>query len=275
MVELPAIVGRSHLRPYRDQEEVNEVNTTEIENERRGSFGGGESDELRNDEWNGGSTEGLVSSVTKKPSMTTNPRTFYDSSWCASSPQEVEKVHATARLPDEVEIPLIKTQRMADTREEGPHVPDGPTEVLTIPGHEPRDYQPMRQPPTNETHDLWVRRTKELIPKVVEFRRGRPRRVWVTNISDRLVTCPVHLPLLLWVPRGDLPWTEGYVRLGPDKYNEWRVLAYSRSRDSFVGSSAICSHPQTHRRSLRLPVGRLTVAARLGATQFQLAGCLV
>ncbi|GMF42349.1 unnamed protein product [Phytophthora fragariaefolia] len=33
-------------------------------------------------------------------------------------------------------------------------------------------------------------------------------------------------------PRGDLPRTEGYVRLGSDKYNEWRVLAYSRSRDS-------------------------------------------
>ncbi|GMF30581.1 unnamed protein product [Phytophthora fragariaefolia] len=140
--------------------------------------------------------------------------------------------HATARLLDEVEIPLIKTQRMADTREEGPHVPDGPTEVLTIPGHESRDYRPMRQPPANETHELWVRRTKELIPKVVEFRRGHPRRVRVTNISDRLVTCPVHLPLLLWVPRGDLPRTEGYVRLGSDKYNEWRVLAYSRSRDS-------------------------------------------
>ncbi|GMF32018.1 unnamed protein product [Phytophthora fragariaefolia] len=74
--------------------------------------------------------------------------------------------HTTARLPDEFEIPLIKTQRMADTREECPHVPDGPTEVLTIPGHESQDYRPMRQPPTNETYELWVRRTKELIPKV-------------------------------------------------------------------------------------------------------------
>ncbi|GMF40054.1 unnamed protein product [Phytophthora fragariaefolia] len=75
--------------------------------------------------------------------------------------------HATARLPDKVEIPLIKTQRMADTRDEGPHVPDGPTEVLTIPGHESRDYRPMRQPPINATHVLCVRRTKELLPKVV------------------------------------------------------------------------------------------------------------
>ncbi|GMF32097.1 unnamed protein product [Phytophthora fragariaefolia] len=41
-------------------------------------------------------------------------------------------IHATARLPDEVEISLIKTQRMADTREEGPHVPDGPTELMSM-----------------------------------------------------------------------------------------------------------------------------------------------
>ncbi|GMF34962.1 unnamed protein product [Phytophthora fragariaefolia] len=40
--------------------------------------------------------------------------------------------HATARLPDEVEIPLIKTQRLPDTWEEDPHVPDGPTKVLTL-----------------------------------------------------------------------------------------------------------------------------------------------
>ncbi|GMF52916.1 unnamed protein product [Phytophthora fragariaefolia] len=55
---------------------------------------------------------------------------------------------------------------MADTREERPHVPDGPTEVLAIPEHESRDYRPIRQPPTNETHELWVRRMNELIPKV-------------------------------------------------------------------------------------------------------------
>ncbi|GMF48452.1 unnamed protein product [Phytophthora fragariaefolia] len=76
---------------------------------------------------------------------------------------------ATARLPDEVEIPLIKTRRMADTREEGPRVPDGPTEVLTIPGHESRDYRPMRQSPTNEAHELWVRRTKALLPKRLRY----------------------------------------------------------------------------------------------------------
>ncbi|GMF46776.1 unnamed protein product [Phytophthora fragariaefolia] len=327
------------------QEDATEVKTMEIEKERHGSFGGGESSERRNGEWNGGSSEGLVSSVTRKTCHNYQPENViklfsgerlgwwsaqkfdnrvrmralvqgavndartrilldtganvsvisehfaeqlrlrevrdhgrrmeiqgFTKGTMATTKRALAKVtlgwnqvyeyelwvmdhgagvnvvlgtefmipagvrrglfHATAQLPDEVEIPLVKTQLMADTREEGPHVPDGPTEVLTIPGHASRDYRPMRQPPTNETHELWVRRTKEFIPKVVEFRRGRPRRVRVTNISDRLVTCPVHLPLLLWVPRGDLPRTEGYLGLGSDKYNEWRVLAYSRSTDS-------------------------------------------
>ncbi|GMF43181.1 unnamed protein product [Phytophthora fragariaefolia] len=340
-----AFVGESKWLKTQRREEVNEVNTTEIEKEKNGTFGGGKSDGRKNEEWNSGSSECLVSSVTQntwhdyRPENVTKllsgerlgwwsaqkfdkrvrmralvqgavndarTRIMLDTGANVSVSSErfakqlrlrevrdhgrcmeiqgftkrtlattkralakgtlgwnqvyeyelwvmdhgagedvvlgtdfmipagvrLDLFHATARLPDEVEIPLIKTQRMADTREEGPHVRDGPTEVLTIPGHESRDYRPMRQPPTNETHELWLRRTKELIPKVGDFRQGRPRRVRVTNISDRSVTCPVHIPLLLWVPRGDLPRTEGYVRLGSDKDNEWRVLVYSRSRDS-------------------------------------------
>ncbi|GMF16102.1 unnamed protein product [Phytophthora fragariaefolia] len=309
-----AFVCESKWLKTRRREEANEVKTMEIEKERNGSFGGGEIDERKYDEWNGGTSEGLISRITQKPrrdyqlengikllsgerlgwwsaqkfdkrvrmralvqgaANDARTRILLDTGanvsviserfdkqlrlrevrdhgrcvlWVIDDGAGVDVVlgmdfmiptgvrldlfHATARLPDEVEIPLIKTQRMADTRKEGPHVPDGHTEVLTIPWHESRNNRPMRQPPTNETHELWVRRTKELIPKVVEFLRGRARRVRVTNISDRLVTCPVHLPLLMWVPRGSLPRTEGYVRLGSDKYNEWRVLAYSRSRDS-------------------------------------------
>ncbi|GMF23207.1 unnamed protein product [Phytophthora fragariaefolia] len=315
-----AFVGESKWQKTQRREEVNELNTMEIEKERNGSFDGRESDERRYDEWKGGSSEGLVSSVTQKTWHDYHPENVIkllsgerfgwwilldtganvsvisepvpkqlrmhevrDHGRCmeiqgftkgtmATTKRALVKVnlgwnqvyeyellvmdhgagvdvglgtdfmipagvrldlfHAIVRLPDEVEIPLIKTQRMADTRGKGPHVPDGSTGVLTIPGHESRDYRPMRQPPTNETHELWVRRTKELILKFVQFRRGRPRRILVTNTSDRIVTCPVHLPLLLCVPRGDLPRTEGYVRQGSDKYNEWRDLAYSRSRDS-------------------------------------------
>ncbi|GMG15071.1 unnamed protein product [Phytophthora fragariaefolia] len=70
-----AFVDESKWLKTQRREEVNAVNTTEIEQERSGSFDGGKSDKRRNDEWNGGSSEGLVSSVTKKTGLTTNPRT--------------------------------------------------------------------------------------------------------------------------------------------------------------------------------------------------------
>ncbi|GMF52035.1 unnamed protein product [Phytophthora fragariaefolia] len=62
-----AFVGESKWLKTQRREEVNEVDTTEIEKERNGSFGGGESDERKNEGWNSGGSEGLVSSVTKKP----------------------------------------------------------------------------------------------------------------------------------------------------------------------------------------------------------------
>ncbi|GMF58979.1 unnamed protein product [Phytophthora fragariaefolia] len=59
-------VGESKWLKTQRREEVKEVNTTEIEKERNGSFGGGESDERKTEEWNSGGSEGLVSSVTQK-----------------------------------------------------------------------------------------------------------------------------------------------------------------------------------------------------------------
>ncbi|GMF50489.1 unnamed protein product [Phytophthora fragariaefolia] len=192
------------------------------------TVGGGESDERRYDEWNGGSSESMVSSVAQKPwhdhqpenvikllsgerlgwwsaqkfakrvrmralvqgavkdarprilldtganvsviserFKTSDARMYEYELWVMDHGAGVDVVlgtdfmipagvhldlfHAAARLLDEVEIPLVKTQRMADTREEDPHIPpDGPTKVLTIPGHESRDYRPMRQPPLEQ-----------------------------------------------------------------------------------------------------------------------------
>ncbi|GMF34049.1 unnamed protein product [Phytophthora fragariaefolia] len=269
-----ALVGESKWLKTQRREKVNEVNTKEIEKERNGSFGGGESDERKTEEWNRGGSEGLVSSVTQKTWHDYQPenviellsgerlgwwsaqkfdkrmrkralvegavndasmrilldtganvsvmserfakqlrlrevrdhgRLYEYELWVMDHGAGVDVVlgtdfmipagvrldlfHATTRLSDEFEIPIIKTQRMADTREEGPHVPDGPTEVLTIPGNESRDYRQMRQPPTNETHELWVRRTKELIPKVrtsITSGESSLTPVQETHISIRL-----------------------------------------------------------------------------------------
>ncbi|EGZ27554.1 hypothetical protein PHYSODRAFT_247090 [Phytophthora sojae] len=63
--------------------------------------------------------------------------------------------HATARLPDEVSIPLIKTLNMLNDQGEGPHVNGGPSEDLTIESREFAEYRvPRRQPPL-DTHEVW------------------------------------------------------------------------------------------------------------------------
>ncbi|KAE9275812.1 hypothetical protein PR003_g29231, partial [Phytophthora rubi] len=138
--------------------------------------------------------------------------------------------NATAKLPDEVMIPLIKTLNMIDEAE-GSHVPSGPTEVLQIPGREWKEFRLPRRNPPWDTHVLWVRRTETFIPTVTRFKRGTPDRVRLTNIINRLASCPIHLPIVVWVPTGSLPKTEGYVQLDSAKYTEWQVLAYAAVRD--------------------------------------------
>ncbi|KAE8876025.1 hypothetical protein PF003_g39842 [Phytophthora fragariae] len=140
--------------------------------------------------------------------------------------------HATAQLPDEVKIPLVKTQSAADDDFGVGHVLGGPTEVLQIPKWESREFRLQRRQPTSDTHEIWIRGTQQLVPTVASFRRGQPDRVRLTNISERLIACPCHLPVVLWVPVGDLPRDKGYVRLDSRKYKEWQVLAFSECRNS-------------------------------------------
>ncbi|KAE9320087.1 hypothetical protein PR003_g17816 [Phytophthora rubi] len=40
--------------------------------------------------------------------------------------------------------------------------------------------------------------------------------------------------MLLWVPMGDLPRSDGYVRLSSGRYNDWQLLAYEGSRDKEI-----------------------------------------
>ncbi|KAE8994301.1 hypothetical protein PR002_g19978 [Phytophthora rubi] len=56
----------------------------------------------------------------------------------------------------------------------------------------------------------------------------------LTNISNRLTSCSAHSPVLIWVPIGDLPRSDGYVRLSSSRYHDWQLLAYEGSRDKEV-----------------------------------------
>ncbi|GMF38644.1 unnamed protein product [Phytophthora lilii] len=138
--------------------------------------------------------------------------------------------NATAKLPDEVMVPLIKIQNMIDETE-GSHVVGGPTEVLQIPEREWRDFRLQRRQPPPTTHVVWIRSTETFVPTITRFYKQRPARVRLTNLTDKLVSCPVHLPVVVWVPAGSLSRDVGYVRLDSAKYREWQVLAYEAVRD--------------------------------------------
>ncbi|KAG3133699.1 hypothetical protein PC128_g26304 [Phytophthora cactorum] len=116
--------------------------------------------------------------------------------------------HGAAQLPNEIRIPLVKTKNMLDREEYGSHVNAGPSEQMDIPGHEWR-----------------------IIPSVTKFRRGRPQRIKLTNVSDRAVYFPAHDDVAVLVPAGDLPRGDGYVRVDSKKYRDWQVLAYEGCRD--------------------------------------------
>ncbi|GMF56413.1 unnamed protein product [Phytophthora fragariaefolia] len=234
-----AFVGESKWLKTQRREEVNEVNTTEkLEKERNGSLGGGENNERRNDEWNGGSSEGLVSSVTQN-------------TWLDYQPENVIKLLTGERIgwwsaqkfDKRVRMRALVHGAMNDARTR--IMLDTGANVSVISERFAKQLR-MRE------YELWVMDHGAGVDVVLgtDFTRVMgsedegidtegcrvSTRPSTAGTSDehfgRLVTCPAHLPLLLWVPRGDLPRTERYGRLGSDKYNEWRVLVYSLSRDS-------------------------------------------
>ncbi|KAG3148388.1 hypothetical protein PC128_g23602 [Phytophthora cactorum] len=98
------------------------------------------------------------------------------------------------QLPNEIRIPLVKTKNMHGSEEYGSH-------------------------------------TEKIIPSVTKFRRGRPKRIKLTNVSDRVVCFPAHDDIAVLVPAGDLPRGDGYMRVDSKKYRDWQVLAYEGCRD--------------------------------------------
>ncbi|KAE9267342.1 hypothetical protein PF008_g31380 [Phytophthora fragariae] len=78
---------------------------------------------------------------------------------------------------------------------------------------------------------MWIRRSTRLVPTVAKSQRGRPIWIRLTNVTTKRASCSAHEPVVLWVPREELPRETGYVRVESDKYREWQVLAYAESRD--------------------------------------------
>ncbi|KAE9266528.1 hypothetical protein PR003_g32094, partial [Phytophthora rubi] len=93
------------------------------------------------------------------------------------------------------------------------------------------EFQLRREQPSDETHELWVRRTKDRVPTLIRSSRGKPTRVLLTNVSGKLVWCPAHFPVVHWAPYGELAPDDGYVRLTAARYRDWQVLAYEAAID--------------------------------------------
>ncbi|OWY91503.1 hypothetical protein PHMEG_00039896, partial [Phytophthora megakarya] len=137
--------------------------------------------------------------------------------------------NATAKLPGEEMVPLVKSLSTDEDSEEGMHVTGGPTKSLQIPAGEWIEFRLQKRKPSLGTHDVWVRRTAALIPTITQFRKGQPTLVRLTNITDRVVYCPAHLNVIAWVPRGFMPKRPGYVPIDSRQYEQWQVLAYAGS----------------------------------------------
>ncbi|OWZ03466.1 hypothetical protein PHMEG_00024802 [Phytophthora megakarya] len=138
--------------------------------------------------------------------------------------------HGTARLPDEVTEPLARSAGTAEDEPYGAQVVGGPSEDLYIPRGEWSKFRLPRKGPSRATHELWIRRTRQMVPTVMESRRGKPVWVRLTNVSDGTARCYKQSSVALWIPKGELPREVGYVRLDSSKYNEWQVLAYAEGR---------------------------------------------
>ncbi|OWZ20727.1 hypothetical protein PHMEG_0004822 [Phytophthora megakarya] len=138
----------------------------------------------------------------------------------------LDMFHANAKLPGEVETPQIKTQNMISGVEVR-YEESGP-EIAMIYQVNLSCIEATRD---TESHDVWIRRTETLVPTVTRYRKKKPDQVRLTNISRRTVYCSAHMPLIAWVPIGQLPRDVGYVRIDSLKYTEWQVLAYAAGRD--------------------------------------------
>ncbi|OWZ04707.1 LOW QUALITY PROTEIN: hypothetical protein PHMEG_00023343 [Phytophthora megakarya] len=134
--------------------------------------------------------------------------------------------HGTARLPDEVMVPLIKSSTASDDERYGPLATGGSTEHLRIPGHEWREFRSPRLRPSLTTVN-----SKNVAPGTY----GDEVPTWVTYVDStnerHFETRSIIDAVVLWVPKGELPRNSWYTWLISSKYKDWQVLVYAESRD--------------------------------------------
>ncbi|POM57488.1 Hypothetical protein PHPALM_37995, partial [Phytophthora palmivora] len=134
--------------------------------------------------------------------------------------------HGTARLPDEVMVPLIKSLSAADDEPYGTQVVGGPTEDLYIPVMSGESFGLSANDPLETLTKFGSDGRRDS-----SRRRGHPTWIRLMNVTSKVANCSQHDSVVLWVPIGKLPRDPGYVCLRSNKYKEWQILAYAESRD--------------------------------------------
>ncbi|KAE8993526.1 hypothetical protein PR001_g20647 [Phytophthora rubi] len=92
--------------------------------------------------------------------------------------------NSKAKLPDEIEINLIKSVSAREDTEYGNTICGGPTETVDVASRLTAEFKLQRRPPDATTHELWVRRVNKLVPTVRFTHNGRPSRVLLTNTEQ-------------------------------------------------------------------------------------------
>ncbi|KAE9248212.1 hypothetical protein PF004_g3968 [Phytophthora fragariae] len=105
--------------------------------------------------------------------------------------------NSKAKLPDEIEINLIKSASAREDTEYGNTICGGPTETVDVASRLTAEFKLQRRPPDATTHELWARRVNKLVPTVRFTHNGRPSRVLLTNTGEKPVSCPAHFPVVL------------------------------------------------------------------------------
>ncbi|POM71250.1 Hypothetical protein PHPALM_12201 [Phytophthora palmivora] len=129
--------------------------------------------------------------------------------------------NSTAKLPDEVVVPLLPSLKVRDDQTYGLQTADGPTEAVCQSDLAIAEFKLRHKQPSDLTHKFWVRRTDDWIPTIMMNAKGKATRVYLTSTRPTSVWCPAHFPVVIWLPHGMLS-SEGYVQLNSAEYRDWQ-----------------------------------------------------
>ena len=137
----------------------------------------------------------------------------------------------TAKFPDEVPVPLLKSSREVNDTKYGGEVVEGPTSSLEVESCLFKEFRLQRKQTSASTHELWIRRLPSLVPTVMYSKNGHAVRVRMTNIATKSASYQNYYPIILWQPHEVLPRDDVYVRINTAKYHDRQLLAYKNAMD--------------------------------------------